>query len=123
MSDLTTREVSQRLKATRFSAKKSGTWIYDGVEELDNMEWVLDTDERLWSAEMKPIPAYSASTLFEWLRENKYDLSFYFDYEAQLRVDVGLSDDIEFRIEENYSLPDMLAEAIIWILTQEKENK
>ncbi len=40
-----------------------------------------------------------------------------------LRVDVGLSDDIEFRIEENYSLPDMLAEAIIWILTQEKENK
>ena len=116
-SDLTTRKVSQRLMEVGFSADTIYNWVLvkdvNGVEDYELKEW-YNSDSS---------PAYSASTLFEWLRENKYDLSFYFDYEAQLRVDVGLSDDIEFRIEENYSLPDMLAEAIIWILTQEKENK
>ena len=117
-SDLTTREVSQRLKDVGFEAKTQH-YYYKGVHG----EITLRHDYLQAGSSVIETPAYSASTLFEWLRENKYDLSFYFDYEAQLRVDVGLSDDIEFRIEENYSLPDMLAEAIIWILTQEKENK
>ena len=128
MTDLTTREVSQRLKATRFSAKKSGTWIYDGVEELDNMEWVLDTDERLWSAEMKPIPAYSASTLFEWLRAKYHsDPNLALDIQATeitIWLNIGHNpDEEEKEFEYKTSLADMLGESIIWILTQEKENK
>ncbi len=74
MSDLTTREVSQRLKDVGFTAEVSTYW---DVDYTDNSNWQLShrkyTLEYDWC---QNIPAYSASTLFEWLRA-KYHLTYH----------------------------------------------
>jgi|FLOH01.1.fsa_nt_gi hypothetical protein len=118
-SDLTTRKVSQRLMEVGFSADTIYNWVLvkdvNGVEDYELKEW-YNSDSS---------PAYSASTLFEylqaWVKASKERFM-----EIQEDGMVASDWDVEganpwFKYET--SLADMLAEAIIWILTQEKENK
>ncbi len=119
MSDLTTREVSQRLKDVGFNANTIHNWVLvkdvNGVEDYELKEW-YNSDSS---------PAYSASTLFEWLREWVKASAERF-IEIQEDGMVASDWDVEganpwFKYET--SLANMLAESIVWILTQEKENK
>ncbi len=121
-SGLTTREVSQRLKEAGFSANTIHNWVLvkdvNGVEDYELKEW-YNSDS---------CPAYSASTLFEWLRAKYHsDPNLALDIQATeitIWLNIGHNpDEEEKEFEYKTSLADMLGESIIWILTQEKENK
>ena len=132
MTDLTTREVSQRLMGVEFSAD----YIYEWVEYIKDAfpPHLHDIRDELGIQNniiFRAAPAYSASTLFEWLREwwgeieNGHYLKFRKDGLLVTLVDTYKYSDNQISELFTYktSLADMLAEAIIWILTQEKENK
>ena len=126
-SELTTREVSQRLKDLDFQCEHShvvavnpnGKVIYSSdPQEIQIMMSVTD----------EVYPAYSASTLFEWLRAKYHsDPNLALDIQATeitIWLNIGHNpDEEEKEFEYKTSLADMLGESIIWILTQEKENK
>ncbi len=123
MTDLTTREVSQRLKDVGFEAETIHNWVLvkdvDGVEDYELKEW-YNSDS---------FPAYSASTLFEYLRKNVCAWEIFHDsIEVYIKIHSvngqGDGSDITSKeIQYNGSLADLLAEAILVVLTQEKENK
>ena len=121
-SELTTREVSQRLKDLDFQCEHShvvavnpnGKVIYSSdPQEIQIMMSVTD----------EVYPAYSASTLFEWLRENYWEPDVKFFEIQEDGIYLASFDDSKSTWIEYTNLADMLAESISWILTQEKENK
>ena len=121
-NDKTTREVSQRLKACDFIGE------YEYCYYLTPQGYVLFHKDSI-NDYKKDCPVYSASTLFEWLREWKkkytdkwFSLDTYSDGTIQFEVWIEKPHIIK-KFEYKTSLADMLAESIIWILTQEKENK
>ena len=124
MNDLTTREVSQRLKDVGFEAKTQYYYYKDVHGSV-----TLRHDYRQAGSSLIETPAYSASTLFEYLRKNVCAWEIFHDsIEVYIKIHSvnGQGDGSDITSEEiqyNGSLADLLAEAILVTLTQEKENK
>ena len=123
MTDLTTREVSQRLMGVGFASKTQYYYYKDVHGSV-----TLRHDYYQAGSSLIEIPAYSASTLFEWLRAKYHsDPNLALDIQATeitIWLNIGHNpDEEEKEFEYKTSLADMLGESIIWILTQEKENK
>ena len=124
-SDITSREVSQRLMDVGFKAGSDSGWRDTMGYGADAPEWrIIHNSVSHYDAHSSQIiPAYSASTLFEWLRQNFWEPDVKFFEIQEDGIYLASFDDSESTWIEYTSLPDMLAESIIWILTQEKENK
>ena len=124
-NDLTTREVSQRLLQAGFDETRESVWYKGKIVSVEAlMEYALEVDVDFTEV----YPAYSASTLFEWLRAKYHsDPNLALDIQATeitIWLNIGHNpDEEEKEFEYKTSLADMLGESIIWILTQEKENK
>ena len=119
-NDLTTREVSQRLLQAGFDETRESVWYKGKIVSVEAlMEYALEVDVDFTEV----YPAYSASTLFEWLRQNFWEPDVKFFEIQEDGIYLASFDDSESTWIEYTSLPDMLAEAVIFVLTQEKENK
>jgi hypothetical protein len=135
MSDLTSREVSQRLKKAGFSIPyQYGDVAYFRLRDLrfQNVtkyyepqkpeDWV---DRDITNEKEEYIhPAYSASTLLDWLQKNGwvwYEITIT-DTGNVFFIILGKTITPK-RIDFNGSWPDLFAEAVIFVLTQEKEKK
>ena len=126
--DLTTREVSQRLKEVGFTARTNAFWTEDELLDENDcayLDWVLVRTDSDYSGLLEGILyAYSASTLLTWINENhkKYNFEWSLDDDGIFVYIVGtIQGEGEYSAEFNGSWPDLFAEAIIWI--KEKENK
>jgi len=111
----TDKDRSIRLKELGYSAETIYNWVL--VKDVDGNE---DYELKSWY-NSDSFPAYSADTLFDWLRENFWepDVKFFEIQEDGIylaRFDDSWSAWTDFQD----SLTNMLADAIIWILEQEK---
>ncbi len=117
MNDLTTREVSQRLMGVGFEAEPSDHY------DIDMMDNVIEG-----IGFVGKLPAYSASTLLTWMQDNlEHEDRSFIIYHDSIEIADRDTWEMEYlkvaRFEYNGSWPDLLAEAIIFILNQEKEIK
>jgi hypothetical protein len=130
MNECTDKERSLKLYKLGFEEWDKRADIY--IQYYDENGKLQDTvPEKIpisWKCEV--IPAYSAETLFKWLRDNTRNVCG-FDYSTPISPMLGMSvakfntgNDVVLgdviHITFKTSLADMLADAIICILSQEK---
>jgi len=114
--DMTSKEISQRLKDAGFESEHTHWWrIWDDYDyhndihnEICDFTKTKDKDNIL---DAVFIPAYSAETLFEWLRENENLYLSDSDGIFGFRI-VGFKPTSSIY---KTNLADMFGEAVIWI--------
>jgi len=127
MSDYTTREISLELEKVGFEGEYSYEWVEylkDALPtHLHDIRDELGFQKKIIA---RKAPAYSASTLFEWLRE-KYNSTPNLALDIQtteitIWLNIGHNpNEEEKEFEYKTNLADMLASAIIWILKEESK--
>lgn len=121
-NDYTTQEVSKRLKDAGFSCPNPQNAVYD-QEGL--LRFPSSKGYQNGIVFNLYIPSYSASTLFEWLRINKAGITICTNGpsgEPELTYPKGsFPAGVDYFLYPECSLPDMLAEAIIFVLSQDAE--
>ena len=116
---MTSKEISQRLLDAGYSVETPHNWVQlnclDGNGDWTT-DWIIVTDAELHmigedNMQGDKYPAYSAETLFEWLRENENLYLSDSDSNFGFRI-VGFKPTSSIY---KTNLADMFGEAVIWI--------